>query len=294
MGVAIESGTARAGSAGLGIAWRAASLVMLLAVAYHRMLPVLWGIWTENENYSHGPLVPLVSLGMVWRGRDRLRSAIQPEGDRRGLALVALAGVMLVAGQRSAVFALQGYSLVLMIAGLVWALLGPAALRAAAFPIAFLLFMLPFPGPFVAQISYLLKEVTVRFSAAAAQGLGAALQREGMNLYLQEGVLRIENPCSGLRSLISLLATGALFAYVQPGAAWRKGVLFLSAVPLAMLGNAARITALVLVAHYVGIPQATGGFHDATGFVVFAAALAGMIGLRRLLAAREPAAEARP
>ena len=75
---------------------------------------------------------------------------------------------------------------------------------------------------------------------------------------LAGGELRIENPCSGLRSLLALLATGALFASLQPAGWWRRVLLVLLAVPIAMAGNALRITLLVLVAHYVGVKQARG------------------------------------
>ncbi len=273
----------------LHLAWRGALLALLVALAYQRAAPMLWRSWMTNENYSHGPLVPLVSGVLVWRMRQRLR-ALPVGHDARGLAGVVLAAALLILGQRSDVFALQGYSIVLMAAALVWTFLGLAWLRALAFPLIYLLFMLPFPPAFVNHLSYALKEVTVRISTVAAQALGVTLQQEGMNLYLGNGILRIENPCSGLRSLISLLATGALFAYFQPGAWWRKLVILVAAVPLAMMGNAVRITALILVAHYGSVTQAAGRFHDLSGLVVFAAALVGMFLLRGALEPRPGAA----
>jgi exosortase len=264
---------------------RAALLAVLLVVAYHRAAATLWRVWMTNDNYSHGPLVPLVSLVLAWRLRGALRA--QPaRTDARGLVLVTAAAALLVLGQRADVFLLQGYSMVAMAVGLVWTFAGPAWLRALAFPLGFLICMLPFPPVFVNNLSYALKDATVRLSAAAASALGVNMQREGMTVYLAAGELRIENPCSGLRSLVSLLATGAIFAYLQEGAAWRKAVVFAAAIPLAMLGNAVRITGLILVADYAGLPAATGVYHDVSGFAVYAAAVLGLFLLRRGL---EPA-----
>jgi exosortase len=116
------------------------------------------------------------------------------------------------------------------------------------------------------------------------------LRRDGMSLFLAGGELRVENPCSGLRSLIALLATGAVFAYLQPGRAWRRALLFLSAIPVAMAANVVRITLLLLVAHYVGIPQATGKFHDWSGVALYAVALGGLLLMRQVLRPRTEAA----
>jgi exosortase len=109
------------------------------------------------------------------------------------------------------------------------------------------------------------------------------LRRDGMSLFIAGGELRVENPCSGLRSLIALLATGAVFAYLQPGRPWRRALLFLSAIPVAMVANVVRITLLLLVAHYVGVKQATGKFHDWSGLALYVVALGGLLLMRRVL-----------
>jgi exosortase len=257
----------------------------LLVAVYHRTAATLWHAWTHNDDYSHGPLVPVVSIVIAWAGRRRL-AALPRDQDARGLGLVALACGLQVLGIRSDVFALQGWSMVVMAFGFALTFLGAARARALAFPIGYLAFMLTFP-PFVMNtLSYGLKEITMRLSAGAAEALGAQLRRSGMAFYLTGGELRIENPCSGLRSLLALLATAAAFAWFQPGAWWRRLALFLSGVPIAVAGNALRITLLILVAHYGSVRQATGRFHDWSGYFVYAAALGALFGMRALLAPR--------
>lgn len=271
-------------------AWSQAVVVLaLVAVTYHRTFQSLWWTWTTNDNYSHGPLVPLASLALVLRDRERL-AAIPRTPDARGIALVALGCLMQVAGVRADVFALQGWSLIALAFGASLTFLGTPLTRRLAFPIAYLGFMLTFPPLVMNTLSFALKNFTVELSTRAAEALGAVLQRDGMSLVLATGVLEIEQPCSGLRSLLALVATGVVFAYLQPGGWWRRLALALASVPIAMLGNAARITALILVAHYVDVKHATGKVHDASGYVVYAVALAVLMGLRALLTPR-PARE---
>src|SRR5690349_8609029 len=187
-------------------AWAAGvSVVLLVAAIYPRAAVELARIWRTNENYSHGPLVPFVSLWLVWRDRRALRAAPRA-ADSRGLLLVALACALDVAGVRGDVLALQTWSFPLLLAGLTWTFFGTAVLARLRFPIGFLFFLCTFPPIVVNQLSYALKDVALRLAARAAIASGVALQRSGMTLELLTGELRVENPCSGLRSLIALLA----------------------------------------------------------------------------------------
>lgn len=272
-------------------AWRApgaaATLALLFLAVHHRTLAELWRVWETNDNYSHGPLVPLAAAFLVWRRRRDL-AALPARPSAAGLAVVAAGCGLQVLGLRADVFALQGWSIVVLAVGLVLTFFGPAVTRALAFPLAFLAFMLPFPPFIVNPLSYGLKEITVRLSTAWAEALGATLQRSGMTLYLASGELRMENPCSGLRSLVALLATGALFAHLQPGGRWRRAVMLLAAVPIAMLGNAVRTTLLILIAHYRDVEAVEGVFHDVSGVLVYAVALAALLALRAALSPAKP------
>ncbi len=264
---------------------QAVALVALLVATYHRTAVELWTIWTTNDNYSHGPLIPLTSAALIWlRRHDLAKAGAHPAA--RGIAVLALGCTMQVLGIRADLFALEGWSLIVVLYGLSLTFLGVPATRVLAFPIGYLVFMLTFPPILMNQISYALKEITVQLSTRAAEALGVTLQRSGMTLYLGSGELRMENPCSGLRSLLALLATGAVFAYVQPGGWWRKAIILFSAVPIAMIGNAVRITLVIVVGHYVGVKEAAGQFHDLSGYVIYLVALIGLMGVRALLTPR--------
>lgn len=281
---------AAAPAAGRAPAWaRAALLLGLVALGWHRTLTMLWETWSTNDNYSHGPLVPATALVLVWLRRDRLRAlAVRPEP--RGLALVALGCLMQVVGVRADVFALQGWALLPLLFGLSFAFLGTAMTRMLAFPIAYLGFMLTFPPVVMNTLSFALKEISVSASVGAARWLGVPLERDGMSILLASGELRVENPCSGLRSLLALLATGTLFAYFQKGGFWRRATVMLAATPIAILGNAVRLLLVILAAEQRGVLWASGTFHDMTGYVVYAVALAALVGLRGLLTPKEAGA----
>jgi len=267
-------------------AWlQAAVVVALLALVYVHTAAALWSTWTTNDNYSHGPLVPLASLALVWLRWDRL-AALPVRPRARGLWLVALGCAMHVLGVRADLFALQGWSILAVLSGLALTFFGVAVTRMLAFPILYLGFMLTFPPVIMNTLNFALKELAVNASVHAAQATGVTLRRVGMQLFFASGELRVENPCSGLRSLLALLATGTLFAYFQPGGAWRRAAVLLAAIPIALVGNIARLWLLLLAADRRGVTWATGRFHDVTGYVLFAVALGLLLALRALLTPR--------
>ncbi len=279
---------------GRAAAWAGAVLVAaLLVLVYRRTAAGLWTVWVTNDNYSHGPLVPLVSLALVVSRRARLRTLPQA-GDWRGLALVALACVLQVLGARADVLTVQGWSFVVMLFGLALALLGGPLTRALALPIGYLVFMLTFPPFVMNRLSFALKEVAVQLAARASELLGVSLLRSGMTLWVAGGTLQIENPCSGLRSLLAMLATGVLLASLSSAGWWRRALLVGLAVPMAIAGNALRLTLLVLTAHYVGIKQALGTFHDVSGYLTYGLSVAGLLAAWALLDPRRPRETRRP
>lgn len=284
------SGAPREGGAGGThpmTAWaQALALFAAAVVMYYRTAPGLWETWTTNDNYSHGPLVPLTSAALVWLRWDKLRKLeVKPIGY--GLWLVALGCLMQVFGTRADLFALQGWSILPLLFGLSLAFFGRGVTHMLAFPIGYLAFMLTFPPVVMNSLSYALKELAVQASVMGAKLAGAHVTRSGMSLFLPTGELRVENPCSGLRSLLALVATGTLFAYFQTGGLWRRWAVMLAAVPIALAGNIARLTMLVIVADRTSVEAATGKFHDASGYVLYAVSLALMLLTRRLLTPRE-------
>ncbi len=268
------------GQAGLWGAGLAA--LALISVAYGRTVAVLWRMWSHNDAYSHGFLIAPISLFLAWTLRRQLRDTpVVPTWT--GLPVVALAVLLHLAGIRGGVTMFQAYSLILLVAGLIWTWFGTGILRRLAFPIAFLVFGAPTFPVIVNQLSFRLKSIAAFGSVFLAQLIGVSVSLQGMDLYLPTGIMTIEGACSGLNSLIALLALGALFAYLGTGAAWRRWLLFACSIPVALAGNIVRITSLCVYAGLTDTTRATGLFHNIGGFVLFGFALLAMLLLKRLL-----------
>ena len=262
------------------LALAGAALVLAVA-AYARTFSVLWRLWSHNDNYSHGFLIPPVALALVWLMRKAL-AATPHRPSWAGLPVVAAAALLHIAGIRGDVAMFQSYSFIFLVAGLVWSWFGLGMLRKVWFPIAFLAFAAP-TFVFINQVSFRLKALAAFGSVELAQGLGVAVARQGMDLIFPSGTMTIEGACSGLNSLIALMAMGALFAHLGQGAAWRRVLLFLLAVPVAVAANVVRITSLCVYAALTDTERATGLFHDVGGFVLYGFALVALLIVKRAL-----------
>jgi exosortase len=253
-----------------------------LAFAYHPTLMTLLQVWSDNPNYSHGFLVPPVTAYLLWQQRSRFADP-KEGGSWMGLLLLVPAALLQIVGLRGEVATIQGFSLILAIGGLVWQLWGGRVLRAVAFPIAFLIFMIPALPWFMNVLSFQLKIFAAQAAVAAAHGMGVAVQREGVNLLFPEGVLSVENACSGLRSLVALMALGALFAYYSVGPISHRIALFALAMPIAVAANVIRVTSLCVYAGIAGTEAAAGLFHKLGSYALFAIAFLMLAACKKVL-----------
>lgn len=260
----------------------AVAVIALVVLVYQQTFVTLWRTWQTNPNYSHGYLIPPVVAFLLWRERRRFSEA-RERGSVFGLVLIGIALLGHVVSMRAGIFMTQGYSLVLLLFGLSLFFYGRRATRTVWFPLGYLVLMLPMPPYLMNVIAFRLKVFAASMGSGIAVGLGIPLVRSGMTIHIPAGSLRIADPCSGLRSLIALVALGALFAYLTRGKVWKRLVLFASAVPLAVLANVIRISVLCVVANVWGIDAALGFFHDFSGLLLFVIAFVGLATVRVLL-----------
>jgi len=282
---AADRPAAKSRSAWLGAAswvWPAVVAALCLIPAYAKTFSVLARTWAHNPNYSHGFLIPLVTAVLIWRLRQTL-AATPARPTFQGLPLVLVAILLQIAGVRGDVTMFQAYSFILLLAGLVWTWFGYRMLRVLAFPLLFLVFMAPTFPFFINQVSFRLKTVAAFGSVRLAQAMGVAVTRQGMDLYFPTGAMTIEGACSGLNSLIALMALGSLFAYLGTGSMTRRWVLFLLSVPVALAANIVRITSLCVYAALTDTTRATGLFHDIGRYVLFGVALITLAGCKKAL-----------
>ena len=251
-------------------------------LAYAGTVKILIDVWRHNPNYSHGFLIPPVTAWLLWRERAALREATG-RGSWLGIVLLFSAVLVQLVGLRGDVATLQGLSLILALAGVILQLQGLRFFRRAAFAIAFLVFMIPTLPLFMNTLSFKLKVLAARGAIAVSHVLGVMVQRDGVNLVFPGGVLSVENACSGLRSLVALMALGALFGYLAEGSLWKRFALFALALPIAVLANVLRISALCVYAGLGSVQGAAGLFHEVGGYALFGIAFLLLLLCRRIL-----------
>jgi len=259
---------------------------ILLLVLFYPTLKWLLGEWLGNDYYSHGPLVPLISAFLAWRLWVRWppeQRQIKPAAIGLLPIGIGLAAYLYALFQRA--YFVASLAMIVIIAGLVWYLLGTAALRRFAFPIGFLLFMVPLP--FVEPLSVPLAQLTGAVSAAIVRLFGVPIAVNGARITLPHAALVVGAQCSGLRSIVTLLTLVALVIFLVEGVWWKKLLLALSSIVIAGFGNVMRVASLLIVANVWGTDAAFKYYHDYSGLVFFLSALALLLLFSWVLGCRE-------
>ncbi len=233
--------------------------------------------WWSNDYYSHGLLVPWISGFFAWR----IISRLERNPDDRGLVLVAISVALYLVFLYYRAFHLAALGMILLLAGMVWTYWGLAGLRKLAFPLAFLIFMVPFP--FVEASSLPLSLLTGQLATRLMQALGLDVTVQGAAVTLPNANLIVGAQCSGVRSIITLFTLAAVFTYLVEGHWARKLLLFLAVIPIAILGNIFRVSSLLWVANEWGADAGFTYYHDYSGFVFFAFSFLLLILLAQIL-----------
>jgi exosortase len=246
-----------------------------LALAYAPVFAGLIRQWADDPNYAHGFFVIPMAAWLAWRRRQAYLAAPR-EPDAAGFALVTLGALLYLAGTAAAELFTARLSLVVMLAGLVWALEGRARARAMAFPVAFLACMVPLPYVVYYQFTFPLQVASSRWAAGLLGLAGMPVVREGNVLNLEGYSLEVVTACSGLRSIMTL-GTMALFLcdFVRLSHA-SKAVLVAASIPVAVAANVARLAITAGIAAIGGARAAESFLHELSGLVVF---IGGLIAL---------------
>lgn len=256
---------------------------LLLAVFLPTFINLAKRFTAADSYYSHGFLVPPVSAYLIWRKRKRLKALLPAYPSPSGLILL-IAGLLLHFISTVLKINFTSYlSLIIVLIGSSLYLLGKKVTREIAFPLGFLLFMIPLPAVIIIGLSFKMKILAAQIASKFVNMLGIPTLRDGSTIYLPHSFLLVGDPCSGLRSLISFLALGALFTQLISASRFKKNVLFLSTVPIALISNILRIIALLLVTYVYGQRIALGLFHDLTGIAVFIFAFIGLSVMVKIL-----------
>jgi exosortase len=268
----------------------AASLVVAAIVCtYADVFSSLVRQWATDDNYSHGFIVVPLALFFAWERRAALQGAeIKP--SVAGAVLVAASLLAFVAGRLGAELFLTRLSLVGVVSGVVLFVWGRRHFGILAFPLAFLLLMIPLPAIIFNQIAFPLQLLASQVGETAIAAAGIPVLREGNVLELPGTRLEVAEACSGIRSLVSLLTLAIVLAYFTENRPGRRVIIALSSIPIAILANAARVAGTGMMSHWIGEEAARGFFHTFSGWLMFVVAFLALAAVQRIVSgARVPA-----
>lgn len=243
----------------------------------------LWHVWHhEVFDVSHGPLVPFLSCFLIYWNRKKISA--EPLGMTwAALMGIALALLMHWVGMRGAQPRLSVLSLILLLWSLACLFIGWKKARLLIFPAAILIFMIPF-NFLEQQVAFPLRLMVTDASVVIAKLLGISVRKVGSQIFDAGGRFQydVAAACSGIRSLTTLLCIGAVFGYLTQEKGWKRLILFLAAIPLAVLGNIVRVSLIIIAADWFG--QGAGKkVHDVGGYMIYVLVLLCLFGVGNLL-----------
>lgn len=237
--------------------FRQRSVMLLLAlglgVFFWPRIQWIARLWMTDSMYSASLLVPFISIVIAYLKRRCLR---ERNPSAIGLAVVMFAVTATIALDVTRVFIYSATPLLLVIAisGIILAGWGWQALQALAFPVLFLLFLVPIPPAMLFRFDYPLQEMCARVAAATSQLAGIHIQRAGAVLLFADHLRSVDiaPACNGARSTLAMVITAVLYTYFVRGSWHRKLVLLASAVPIAYAANFVRLFGVVAFLNWAG------------------------------------------
>jgi exosortase len=255
-----------------------AILLSLWALLFAPVYPELVRDWLGHSDNSHGFLVPVIAGYLAWQRKDDLRSAALGSSPMGGALLICSLLIYILSYAGGLAFPAR-VALVLSLLGLVWYTTGNELTRRLAFPILFLLFMIPVPDSILGTVSLPLQLLATKISANLIEACSIPLYREGNMLYFMNTQLEVAEACSGIRSIMSLSMLAVVFASMFKAGWIKRVIIVISAIPIAMVANILRITGTGILANFFGDRVARGFLHEFSGLAIFAFGFVVLLGI---------------
>lgn len=257
-------------------------LVTALCILYWPVITSMVRVWNVDDNYSHGFIVPFIAGYLAYMRRDvLLNTVVHPSYS--GFLFILLGLAMLLFGWLATEYFSMRVSLVVTLAGIVLTFLGKNVFKLLLVPMTYLLLMVPIPAILYDAAAFPLKLFVTKVSVIALKFVGIVVWQEGNVLMFPNITLEVADACSGLRSIVSLLALGAAYAFVLFPRTRDRVALILSTLPIAVFTNCLRVIATGFLAQFFGSAAAEGFFHEFAGFFVFFGAMMMFVALGTML-----------
>lgn len=240
-------------------------------------------VWS-TELGAHGPIVLATGAWLVWRRIPDMLAEAKPGPTWLTLPIATLALAIYIFGRAYDLISLEAAGVYGFGIALLHDRFGARAMLKNWFPIFYLALLLPAPGWFLDQFTAPLKLLVSAMSAGIVEPFGIPIVREGVTMTVGPYQLLVEDACSGLNSLIGLIAITLFYIYLLRNASWRYS-LFLVAmiIPVAIVANAIRIVILILLTYFFGDAVGQGFLHVTAGLFLFALSLVLMFALDNLV-----------
>ncbi len=252
--------------------WAWFLLIGMFIAIYYPIVPRMVRDWDADPNSSHGFIIPFVSAWFAYKAWPKIKE-MQVESSAWGISLIIFGLITLAFGVTVHELFTSRASLIIILAGMVLSFFGFKIFKELLLPIAFLVFMVPIPVTIYDALALPLRGLVSIFATEGMQACGIPVLREGNVIILPNVSLEVVEACSGMRSLISLIALGTAYAFLMLEGAWRKTLLIIATIPIAVITNIARVFITGVLARYYGAQVAEGFFHDFAGYIVFIVAL---------------------
>jgi exosortase len=293
--------------------WQGIAISFAIAFTYATVLAKLGHDWWYDENYSHGLLIPFIIGYIVWVQRDKLARVPVHSSMLWGGAAVVCALFALWAGIAGAELYTQRLSFILILAGIIVYFWGFKLLQWLLVPLGLLFLAMPIPAIIFNKIAFPLQLFASRCAVWSMSLLGIPVLRQGNIIELKPlnsfdtKKLEVVEACSGIRSLMTLVTLAVVFAYFthtpdpnDPSSGkrfgwlksywfWRSVIIVASAVPIAILTNAFRVSGTGVLAHYYGTAVADGFFHSFSGWAIYIVAFILLFGIGMIIDRFKPA-----
>ncbi|HBG45918.1 MAG TPA: exosortase [Deltaproteobacteria bacterium] len=254
----------------------------VLAGAYYPVLSYMILQWYSDPNYSHGFIVPVVSGYMLYQNRVALKEVILSP-SAWGLPVIVIGLLAFLAGYLGTEYFTMRVSFLIVLAGIILFLFGKMAFKAVSMPFGYLFFMVPLPYIVYDAVAFPLKLMVAKYSVLFLQAVGVVVWRDGNIIMFPNIELEVADACSGMRSLFSLLALAVALAYFTQKTGFKRLILALTAIPIAIAANSIRVITTGILAKHFGSKAAEGFFHEFAGLAVFAMAFAMLVAVGVLL-----------
>jgi len=258
----------------------------LLTVLYWNVLSNwLLDLWND-PNYSHGLLIPFISLYYLKTKITTLRCA-ETRHSYSGIIVIIFAICLFILGYMAGELFSKRVSFIILLYGIILYLEGQEKTKVLRFPILILLFCVPLPYILYNSLAFPLKLVASQISVGLFKLLGMPVFREGNIISLSHTTLEVVDACSGIRSLMTLLTLSFLLAYFRHKHLWKRILIIIMATPIAVFANATRVTATGVLTRY-NPAWGEGFLHELTGWLVFVLSLVLLIGISFIIQKKPP------